>query len=302
MSAVIAPTELESGLGNTLQGGLRAAGFFLVVLASIPFQLLSRVTNRINSFYVSTLLYKSILLVLRFKVRLHGLPSTAKPTLFVSSHSSYFDVLVLGSVIPAAFVAKKEVSEWPFIGWLAKLQHTVFVERKSARAAEQCGDMRCMLEQGQSLILFPEGTSSDGLRTLPFKSSLFSIAAELLPEGQPVTVQPVSVVCTEISGLPIGRAWRPYYAWYGDMTFYRHLWSAFKVGHFSIDIIFHAPVTVQDIADRKEMARYCHRKVAEGVERCLAGRMSTENLSEKITRFKYTDYISGCHTPNNKNL
>ncbi len=272
MSAISAQTELESGPGSSLLGGVRVLLFLSVAVASIPFQFLSFLTRRVDTFRVSRALFRSILWIFRFKVRVHGEVSARRPTLYVSSHSSYFDVPVLGSVLLAAFVAKSEVADWLFIGWMARLQRTVFIERKSACAAVQRDGMRPLLEQGRSLILFPEGTSSDGIRTLPFKSSLFSIAVDPLPKGGYVTVQPVSVVCTEIGGMPIGRAWRPYYAWYGDMTFFRHIWSAFKVGHFTIDVFFHAPVTMENFSDRKDMARYCHRKVAEGVERCLTGR------------------------------
>ncbi len=273
MSAASAHAEIESGIGNTLRGCVRLVTFFVLVLATIPFQLLSRVTNRFDSFEVSRALYRGLVWMMSFNVRVHGTLTTAKPTLFVSSHSSYLDVLVLGSVIPAAFVAKADVANWPFIGWISKLQRTVFIERKSSHAAAQRNSMRVHLERGESLILFPEGTSSDGLLILPFKSSLFSLAAERLPDGRPVMVQPVSITCTEISGMPIGRAWRPFYAWYGEMTFLPHLWRVFKLGHFTVDIVFHPPVTIADFADRKEMARYCHAKVAEGVDQCLTGRI-----------------------------
>ena len=96
------------------------------------------------------------------------------PTLYVVNHTSYLDIPILGSIIPSAFVSKAEVADWPFFGILAKLQQTVFIERRASRVGEQRNQLRQHLEKGESLILFPEGTSSIGLTALPFKSSFFS--------------------------------------------------------------------------------------------------------------------------------
>ena len=198
--------------------------------------------------------------------------SVAPSTLFVANHSSYLDVPVLGALIPAAFAAKSEVAGWPLIGTLARLQNTVFIERRVVKTLEQRDSMTARLRRGQSLILFPEGTSSDGTRTLPFKSSLFSIAETPLPDGRHVTVQPVSVLCTELGGFPLGRDWRPYYAWYGDMTLVKHLWNVFRLGEFTVEVIFHPPVTLEDFGNRKALAEHCQREAAKGVEMCVAGR------------------------------
>ena len=157
-------------------------------------------------------------------------------------------------------------------GFLAKLQNTVFIERRAVRAGKQVEIMRSNLEAGRSLILFPEGTSSDGMRTLPFKSSLLSIVEQPLASGAYVAVQPVTVLCTEIGAMPIGRSWRPYYAWYGDMTLVKHLWDVFKIGHFTVDVIFHPAVTIQDFGDRKLLSDYCQRTIAKGVDSCVTGR------------------------------
>ncbi|MEX3930174.1 lysophospholipid acyltransferase family protein, partial [Paraburkholderia sp. BR10936] len=130
------------------------------------------------------------------------------PVLFVSNHSSYLDITVLGSQIPGSFVAKSEVGSWPFFGLLARLQRTVFVERKArASVDKQRDDIGSRLDAGDSLILFPEGTSSDGNRTLPFKTALFAVAARRI-DGRPLTVQPVSVAATRLDGIPMGFAFR----------------------------------------------------------------------------------------------
>jgi 1-acyl-sn-glycerol-3-phosphate acyltransferase len=257
-------------------GALRLAGFMGLILVLTPVHLATMLIPGFDRYAMPQLFHRWLVRLLGFEVRTRGAMSAASATLFVSNHSSYLDVPILGSIIRASFVAKAEVAGWPVIGRLAALQNTVFIERRSSRVAEHRDGMRRRLEAGESLILFPEGTSSDGMRALPFKSSLFSVAENPLPDGRPVTVQPVTILCTELDGLPIGRAWRPCYAWYGDMTFVRHLWRVFCLGHFTVDVIFHPPVTVSAFADRKALALYCHREVAKGVEQCVTGRLRLE--------------------------
>ncbi len=265
-------SDFGAGTLPLVAGILRVLGFFGLLAVLTPLQIAFRATKPRDPFRISLLFYRTLLKVLGFRLRVHGSPSLASPTLYVSNHTSYLDVPVLGALLPAAFVAKAEVREWPMIGFLAAQQQTVFIERRAGRVGTQRNFLRERLEAGQSLVLFPEGTSSDGLTVLPFKSSLFSVVEEDTESGAPVTVQPVSVACTQLDGLPITRALRPFYAWYGDMTLVGHLWNVFKFGHFTIDVTFHAPVTMKDFADRKTMAQYCRQQVAQGVEQSLTGR------------------------------
>ena len=109
------------------------------------------------------------------------------------------------------------------------------------------------------------------MKVLPFKSSLFNVIEEGLSDIG-LTVQPVSIICTGLDGVPITRGWRPFYAWYGDMTLVGHLWNVFKLGHFTVDVIFHPAVQPQSFTDRKALAQYCHQQVAHGIEQCLKGR------------------------------
>ena len=148
----------------------------------------------------------------------------SSPVLFACNHMSYSDIAILGSLLPASFVAKAEVANWPLFGLLAKLQRTVFIDRRATKATEQRDEMICRLEGGDSMILFPEGTSSDGNKVLPFKSALFGVA-QVEPHGQPLLVQPVSLAYTRLDGMPVGRALRPYFAWYGAMTLVSHFWE-----------------------------------------------------------------------------
>src|SRR6185437_1390398 len=127
-----------------------------------------------------------------------------------SNHTGYLDISVLGSRLPASFIAKSEVARWPLFGWLAKLQRSVFVDRQVRSTAQQRDAIAERLAAKDALILFPEGTSNDGTFVLPFKSALFSVVFG--KSETPVTVQPVSLAYTRLDGLPIGRALRPFFA------------------------------------------------------------------------------------------
>ena len=209
--------------------------------------------------------------LLGFDVRTNGKLHAGGPTLFVCNHVSYLDITMLGAVLPASFVAKSEVAGWPLFGLLAKLQRSVFVDRRPSSTSKQRDAMQQRLEEGDNLILFAEGTSGDGLHVLPFRSALFS-AAERVVHGRPPVVQPVSIAYPGIDGLPTGRAHMPWIAWYGDMGMGGHLWNVIGLGRISVDIDFHPPIGLAEHPSRRHLALACHAMVAEGVDRALAGR------------------------------
>lgn len=210
--------------------------------------------------------------ILGFEVRRYGAPAPARPTLFVANHTSYLDIPILSSVTEGCFIAKAEVATWPLFGWLAKLQRSVFIERRAQRTAEHRDVIRERLQQGDKLILFPEGTSHDGMRVLPFKSALFS-AADHEVDDTPVTVQPVTIAYLRLDGMPLGRFYRPVLAWYGDMELGSHLWMMLGLGTIDVAVIFHPPVTLAMFGSRKALAEHCHRVVSDGLAAALAGRL-----------------------------
>jgi len=140
--------------------------------------------------------------ILGFRIAAKGAPSERGPTLFVVNHVSYTDITILGALIKGSFVAKSEVARWPLFGVLAKLQRTVFIERRVHRAAAQRSAIASRLASGDGLILFPEGTSGDGNRVLPFKSALFSTAVGEVG-GAPVAVQPISLAQVTVLKTPV---------------------------------------------------------------------------------------------------
>ena len=247
----------------------------LFTLACIPVQSLLIAVNaplrkRFPQWY-----HKRCLRLLGLRIESHGTPSTRHPTLYVVNHCSYLDITILGALLPASFVAKAEVANWPFFGILAKLQRTVFIARDRRHAATQRDEMQKRLEVGDDLILFPEGTSGDGNRVLPFKSALFSVA-EREVDGQPLTIQAVSLAYSKLDGLPMGRYLRPFFAWYGDMDLMPHIWNALSLGTATVEVTFHEPVTVADFGTRKALAAYCQDRVSQGLSDSLSGHEPVE--------------------------
>jgi len=270
-----APTRMsEAELGSpataTIRLSVYAAFTFPLMLLQILFVACGwRARSKFPIWY-----HRRCLRILGIDVRKRGSISQRRPTLFASNHVSYWDIAVLGSLIEGSFVAKSEVARWPFFGWLAKLQRTVFVERNPRKAGDHKADIVRRLEAGDNLILFAEGTSGDGNRVLPFKSALFAVA-ETEIEGAQIQVQPVSVTYTRLDGIPLGRYLRPVFAWYGDMELFGHLWRAAGLGIVTVVVEFHPPVTLQDFGSRKALCEYCQRKSAEGVSQALAGRAAS---------------------------
>ena len=209
--------------------------------------------------------------ILGFRIETVGERSATHPTLFVANHSSYLDIPVLGSLIAGSFVAKAEIASWPLFGTLAKLQRSVFVDRRPGSTAKHRDAIMTRLEQSDDLIIFPEATSGDGIHVLPFKSSLLSVA-EFRPRGEPLVVQPVTVAYVQLDGMPLGRFYRPFVAWYGAMEVAPHLWTMLGLGSLTVRVIFHPEVTLEQFVSRKELAVHCYKVIAAGLAAALAGR------------------------------
>jgi 1-acyl-sn-glycerol-3-phosphate acyltransferase len=209
--------------------------------------------------------------VLGLEVRIVGQISSARPTLFVANHISYLDIEVLSAAVPTCFVAKSEVARWPLFGWLAKLQQTVFVDRSAKSVASERDGLARRLDEGQNVVLFPEGTSSDGNQLRPFKSALFSVAQRRV-NGRALVVQPVTVAYTRLDGMPIGRPLRPFVAWYGDMDLAPHLWFVLGMGRLVAELRFHPPVNIEELGSRKALAAHCERVIGAALEAANAGR------------------------------
>ncbi|MDF1685664.1 MAG: 1-acyl-sn-glycerol-3-phosphate acyltransferase [Parvibaculaceae bacterium] len=261
---------------GTFRSSVLLAGFILAALLMSPVQWLllkmgSPLAKKLPNFY-----HRYLCWLIGIRVHVVGERYKDGACLLASNHTSWIDIPILGSITPLSFVAKSEVGAWPFFGMLARLQETVFVERdRRTKAVEQRNEMHARIAKGDTLLLFPEGTSSDGNRTLPFKSALMSVAQLAVGHGDDahaLVVQPVSIAYTKLCGLPMGRQYRPFFAWYGDMDLFPHLWEAFSLGPIDVVVAFHEPVTLEEHGNRKQLAKYCGDASAMGVARAVLGR------------------------------
>lgn len=250
---------------------LRAIAYLLVTLPLMPVQAVAVALRLPLARRLPRIYHRLAAGIIGVDVAVEGEPFARRPVLFVGNHVSYLDITALSAVTDCSFVAKAEIAGWPLFGWLAKLQRTVFIERRASRAADQRDEIKERLNAGDNLVIFPEGTSNDGIHVRPFKSALFAVA-EREVSGRHVTVQPFSLAYTRLDGVPVGREWRPLYAWYGDMDLPGHLWRMLGLGRVRAEVILHAPVTIDDFRDRKAMAEHCERVVAEGVAWANSGR------------------------------
>jgi 1-acyl-sn-glycerol-3-phosphate acyltransferase len=194
---------------------------------------------------------------------------SGRPVIFVSNHSSWVDIPVVGSVLPGSFIAKGDLATWPVVRTIARLGRTVFVSRQRGSTARERDTMRAVLDRGDNLILFPEGTSSDGSRVLPFRSSFFALAVGAERTGSADAarlplIQPVSVVYDRLNGLPAGRSSRPVFAWYGDMDIASHCWRMTQHLDMRVTVLLHAPLDPAAFPDRKSLSRAVWQTVADG--------------------------------------
>lgn len=242
--------------------------FLLIPVQAVGLRLHRPYTRRLPYFY-----HRSCCRIFGFRLIQIGKISDQRPTLFVSNHTSYLDITMLSALIPGvSLISKAEVKDWPFFGRLARLQETVFIERRTSRTSHHRDAIHERLKKGDQLVLFPEGTSNDGNRVLRFKSALLSVAEEKV-DGQSLTIQPVSIAYTHLDGIPLGRLFRPYYAWYGGMELAPHFLEMAGLGNATIVVQFHRPVTVEAFGSRKELADACGKVVAEGVAAAITGQV-----------------------------
>ena len=164
--------------------------------------------------------------------------------------------MILGAKLDGLFIAKSEIKGWPFINKLAKLRKTIFINReKKVNAKKQIMMINNYLINGFNLILFPEGTSNDGHRVLPFKSSLFAVIEENRNDN--FFVQPISISYVGMDGLPLNRIFKPFFAWYGDMDLLPHVWKFLGLGSSEIIVTHHKPIPFKQFESRKIFSEHC---------------------------------------------
>ncbi len=222
--------------------------------------------------FIASNYYRVLCALLRIRVRVVGNPVRDRAVLFVSNHVSWVDIVVIGSVTPVAFVAKREVASWPLVGVTAKMQRTGFVDRgRRHQTGDAVGEIVKRVASGTSVVLFAEGTSSDGNRVLPFRSALLG-AIEDQSGGGGILMQPMAITYIRQHGLPMGRQHRPLVAWYGDLDFMPHIKAFIERGAVDALVTYGDPVPADRDIDRKAMSKRLEETVRDLLVTALRGR------------------------------
>ncbi|MEP0944820.1 MAG: lysophospholipid acyltransferase family protein [Rhizobiaceae bacterium] len=234
----------------------------LVLLALLPLQFLALLLDRLGwsapAQYIPMYFHRALLAIVGIRLHLEGKLPPDRPLLLVANHVSWLDIVVFGAVGRVSFVAKAEMSQWPIFGTLAKLQRTVFVRREERRNSHhQANEVADRLTAREIMVLFPEGTTTDGNLLAPFKTSLFEAAKIALKQSPVETalVQPASIQYTHLHGLPLCRAERPHVTWPGELELGESLIPIFKQGALDVAIRLGEPIILEDTSNRKIVAR-----------------------------------------------
>ncbi|UYB52097.1 1-acyl-sn-glycerol-3-phosphate acyltransferase [Xanthomonas sp. AM6] len=249
----------------------KLAAFLLASAALIPLQwLCMRFTRGRGAFVLPRLWFACLRALLGLRVETVGAPRRGGGTLFVGNHVSHFDIVVLGSLLHARFIAKNDMERWPGMRHLGALAQTVFVSRRRIDAANVAAAVAAQIRPDHDVVLFAEGTTSSGERVAPFKSSLFSLFLGGDANGRPWTLQPFTLDVLSVDGRPLAHGGdRDAYAFYGAMRAGAHVARFLRLSGAVVRVTFHAPIAVGHGADRKALAKQVHAIVASAL---VAGR------------------------------
>ena len=252
---------------NNVTASFKFFSFIILCAVIVPAQsVLLFIHKGKNAYFLPFLWQKGVCAIFGIKVHITGKPYTKSQTLYMSNHTSYLDIPAIGSVLKASFVAKEDVASWPVFGFLSKLQQTAFISRNRAKATTVKNALETILDDGKSLIIFPEGTSTEGTEVLPFKASLFSLAFR--ENTKAISIQPITLNIKTVDNKEIKtQEERNIYAWplHMDTPLGEHLWRFAQSRGAEIELHFHAPVKASNFADRKMLAKACYNTVSNGL-------------------------------------
>lgn len=230
-----------------------------LTLVLLPFQLAGIIFNSRLQRTIPHIYHRILCAVIGIRIREIGERSNDSPVLILANHSSWMDICIISAVAPVVFVAKHEIAGWPVFGWLAKLQRSIFIDRQARhRTGAATQEIAERMLGGDAVVLFAEGTSSNGTHILPFRSALIGAVHHALGETThhtSVTVQPLSLAYVSLSGLPIGRALRQRVAWYGDIDLIPHLAGVLSSGAIDVTVTWGEARAYDMSANRKVIAR-----------------------------------------------
>lgn len=264
------------GIVSHVRVALVCVGVFLVTAVLLPPHLVCLALGLPPARRIPRLWHRAMCRFLGIRIRVHGALDLRRPLMIASNHVSWKDILVLSAISDVVFIAKSEVRSWPIFGLLARLQRSIFIVREDKRkTGRQVNEIAERLAEGDTVVLFPEGTTSAGNHLLDIKSSLFGAAASAVPHSPngKVFVQPVTIAYTGVHGMPMGRYHRPIAAWPGDTGLLPHLGRILRTGAIEVDVSFGEAVTFDAESNRKRQSSLIQTRIRQMLEDSLMGRL-----------------------------
>lgn len=257
----------------------------LALAVLLPFHLVAIAFGGRSAMAVAQLWQRFVCFLMGIRVTVTGRPADDRPLLLLANHTSWLDIPILAAVAPVSFIAKQEVATWPVVSWLAKAQRSVFVDRTRRQATGAHADeVAGRLSKGDIMVLFAEGTSSDGNNVLPFRSALVGAAQKAIGSAGAATVQPVAIAYQRMLGLPLGRQHRPLVAWYGGTKLLPHLKYILSEGGIDVHVVFGAARKLAARDNRKIVTQESGQSVRRLVAALNAGRSPADVLAADEAR------------------
>jgi len=214
--------------------------------------------------YLAYLLMKFLGFILGLKINLKGRLETLKErgNFIISRHLSYVDGLVLGGLLPAIFVSKKEIKSWPVIGWVVAISGTIFIDRvNKTKIFDSVQKIAQTLGKKLNVLVFPEGTSTDGSSLKPFQTVFFKA-----PVVARAGIVPITITYRYLNGVSFDWENRNEICWYGGMNFFKHLWNLLKYKRIDVDVTVHEKFRTSSYEDnslgRKNISQKCYDFIA----------------------------------------
>ncbi|WP_297111075.1 lysophospholipid acyltransferase family protein [uncultured Devosia sp.] len=225
----------------------------LILLLKLPFwNVLPRLFHRLGCVFLG------------LRVRVIGEPSHGRATLLVSNHISWTDIVAIGSVADVTFVAKSEVGKWPFVGMMANLQRTIYVDRtRRSDAGRTAQAMGQHMAGGNAVLLFAEGQSDIGTHVLPFRSALIGAAQHAMVEAgaKDVMIQPLTIAYTKLQGLPVSRNERSLIAWIKSKSVKQNIAEILSGPVKDVTVAFGTPLPLNQGDNRKAVSKAAENQV-----------------------------------------
>ena len=241
----------------------------LIIAFSIPVQIFCNIIGfKLKKIY-PLYFYQMIKIVTGIKINFNKtkLNKNNMGVLYIANHVSWFDIICLGTLLNARFIAKKEVSQMGIFGFLAMLSNTFFIDNENKNKIIEYNHLiQKKLKASENFIIFPEGTTSDGNGIKNFKSSMLECAFD---KNNEINIQPISICYSKLNNIPMGIYLRRNIAWVGDTSMVAAMANFLRSGRITVDIIFHDLMSVNNFKNRKELAAHCEKQILSGLNQSI---------------------------------